>query len=282
MANVNVTLRRYNGNWETKLFPKTTVDQITDLSTVGTSLLNKENPTVDSFIRINQNGSVDYLTAAQLKSAEDGIDAADAVHQHSIADITNTTALGGDDVSLQDKLNAKANLSDGKIVSSEIPEFLFSGMRFIRTATSADDMTILLAAINGTSDKEKKGGYFVATADFTLVPGTNTALTVEYGDDGDEVGASVLVEKGDWIVYAGNNDFAIVNNTYRLATTGSNGIVRLSLGTNTLRSQLQTESNGEYVMDEKAVRTVIKDLFYQSTTPASAQTGDLWFEGTFA
>jgi len=279
MANVNVTLRRYNGNWETKLFPKTTVDQISDRSTVGNNLLLKANPNADSFIQVEDDGDITYLNATQLKEA---IDAAHETHQHSIADITNTAALGGDDVSLQDKLNAKANLSDGKIVSSEIPEFLFSGMRFIRTATSADDMTILLAAINGTSDKEKKGGYFVATADFTLVPGTNTALTVEYGDDGDEVGASVLVEKGDWIVYAGNNDFAIVNNTYRLATTGSNGIVRLSLGTNTLRSQLQTESNGEYVMDEKAVRTVIKDLFYQSTTPASAQTGDLWFEGTFA
>jgi hypothetical protein len=278
MANVNVTLRRYNGNWETKLFPKTTVDQISDRSTVGNNLLLKANPTADSFIQVEDDGDITYLNATQLKEA---IDAADETHQHSIADITNTTALGGDNVSLQDKLNAKADLEDGKVKSTQIPEFLFSGMRFIRTADDSDTMTTLFDAINGTSDKERKGGYFVVIEDFTLVSGDTAALTVEYGDDGDEVGASVRVEKGDWIVYAGDNEFAIVNNTYRVATTGSNGIVRLSSGTNTLRSQLQTQSNGEYVMDEKAVKTVIKDLFYQATTPASAQTGDLWFQGTF-
>lgn len=269
MADVNVTLRRFNGTSWDQLFPKTTVDQITDLSTVGTSLLNKANPTENSFIRINQNGSVDYLNATALKTA---IDAADAVHQHIIGDVTG----------LQDALNGKANLSGGKIVSSEIPEFLFSGMRFINTAASGDTMTTLLAEINGSLDKEKKGGYFVVTEDFTLVSGTNTALTVAYADDGNESGASVLVEKGDWIVYAGDDDFAIVNNTYRVATTSSNGIVRLSAGTSTLRSQLSGTSDGTKVMDEKAVKTVIKDLFYQSSTPASGQTGDLWFEGTFA
>jgi hypothetical protein len=278
MANVNVTLRRYNGNWETKLFPKTTVDQISDRSTVGNNLLLKANPNADSFIQVEDDGDITYLNATQLKEA---IDAAHETHQHSIADITNTAALGGDDVSLQDKLNAKADLEDGKVKSTQIPEFLFSGMRFINTADSSDTMTTLFDAINGTLDKEKKGGYFVVTEDFTLVSGDTAALTVAYGDDGNEDGVSVPVEKGDWIVYAGNNEFAIVNNTYRLATTGSNGIVRLSLGTNTLRSQLQTESNGEYVMDEKAVKTVIKDLFYQATTPGSAQTGDLWFQGTF-
>jgi len=269
MADVNVTLRRFNGTSWDILYPKTTVDQITDLSTVGTSLLNKANPTVNSFIRINQNGSVDYRTAAELKV---DIDAADAVHGHIIGDVTG----------LQDELNGKANLSGGKIVSSEIPDFLFSGMRFIDTASSGDTMTSLLSEINGSQDKEKKGGYFVVTGDFTLVSGTNTALTVAYGDDGTEIGASVAVEQGDWIVYAGNDDFAIVNNTYRVATTSANGIVRLSAGTNTLRSQLSSTSNGEKVMDEKAVKTVIKDLFYQASTPVSGQTGDLWFEGTFA
>jgi hypothetical protein len=285
MANVNVTLRRLNnGTWD-QMFPKTTVDQIVDLSSVGTNLLDKENPTANSFIRINQNGTITYLSATQLKSAEEGMDAADRIHYHAIADITNSEALGGDGVNLQTKLDNKANLTspNGTIVSDEIPDFLFSGMRFIRTANGSDDMTILLAAINGTLDKEKKGGYFVATADFTLVSGSNSSLLVAYGDDGGtEIGASVQVEKGDWIVYAGSNEFAIVNNTYRVAGHNSKGIVALSAGTNTVRSQLQNTSDGLKVMDEKAVKTVMKDIFYQSSQPGAGQTGDLWFEGTFA
>lgn len=283
MADRNVTLRRLNnGTWD-HLYPKTTVDQIVDLSTVGTNLLDKANPTVNSFIRINQNGSVDYLTAAQLKSNTDGIDAADKVHTHAIADVTNTVALGGDGVSLATKLSGKADLTapGGTIQTSQIPDFLFSGMRFIDAATTGDTLTSLLGQINGSSDVEKKGGYFVATTEFTLAQGTNTSLTVAYGDDGgSETGSSITVEKGDWIVYAGSNEFAIVNNTYRLADTSSRGIVALSAGTNTLRSQLHTSSSGEKVMDEFAVKTVMKDIFYQSTTP-SGQSGDLWFEGTF-
>lgn len=283
MADINVKLRRLNGGTWDQLFPKTTIDQIVDLTTVGDNLLNKANPTADSFVRINQNGTVDYLSATQLKSASEGMDAADKIHNHAIADVTNTVALGGDGVSLATKLTGKADLTapGGTIVSAQIPDFLFSGMRFIATATTGATMTSLLALINGTSDTEKKGGYFVATADFTLTSGTNSSLTVLYGDDGGvETGASVAVEKGDWIVYAGSNGFAIVNNTYRVADTSSKGIVALSAGTNTLRSQLQNSSSGLKVMDEFAVKTVMKDIFYQSSTP-SGQSGDLWFEGTF-
>lgn len=266
MADVNVTLRRYNGTTWDQLFPKTTVDQINDVSTVGSALIQKANPTANSFLRVNTNATVDYLTAAQLKTA---IDAADAVHTHTIANITDLD------------LSTKADLSSGKIVSSQIPDFLFSGMRFIDTATTGDTLTTLLAEINGSSDAEKKGGYFVVTADFSLAKGTNTALSIAYGDDGDETTAPITVEKGDWIVYAGNSEFAIVNNTYRVATTASKGIVALSAGSNTLRSQLASSSNGLKVMDEKAVKTVMKDIFYQASAPTGT-TGDLWFEGTFA
>lgn len=284
MADRNVTLRRLNnGVWD-HLYPKTTVDQIVDLSTVGTNLLDKANPTVNSFIRINSNGSVDYLTATQLKSAADGIDAADKVHTHTIADITNTVAEGGDGVDLATKLSGKADLTapGGTVQTSQIPDFLFSGMRFIAAASTGDTLTSLLAQINGSSDVEKKGGYFVATAEFTLAQGTNTLLTVAYGDDGgSETGSSITVEKGDWIVYAGSNNFAIVNNTYRVADTSSRGIVALSAGTNTLRSQLHNTSSGDKVMDEFAVKTVMKEIFYTSTQPSTGQSGDLWFEGTF-
>lgn len=269
MANVNVTLRRFNGTTWDILYPKTTIDQITDLSTAGANLLNKANPTVNSFIRINDDGSVDYRTAAQLKT---DIDAADAVHQHTIADINQ------DAVTLAQELALRADLVGGKIDSSQIPDFLFGGLRFIDALSGAQTLSTIYSNINGDTDAEKVGGYFVASGDITVTLGTHT---IAYGDDGDETAANTVVEKGDWLVYAGSQEWAVVNNTYRLATTSSRGIVSLSAGSNTLRSQLSNTSNGTQVMDEKAVKTVMKDIFYQASTPTGA-TGDLWFEGTFA
>jgi hypothetical protein len=265
MANVNVTLRRFNGTTWDILYPKTTIDQITDLSTVGTSLLNKDNPTVDSFIRINQNGSVDYRTATQLKT---DIDAADAVHTHAQSEITGLTAA----------LGLKADLVNGKIVSSQIPDFLFGGLRFINAKSGAVTLSTIYGEINGATDAEKVGGYFVASNDITVSLGTHT---IAFGDDGDETANNTVIEKGDWLVYAGSQEWAVVNNTYRLATTSSRGIVALSFGDNTLRSQLSNTSDGTKVMDERALKTVMKDVFYQASTPTGA-TGDLWFEGTFA
>jgi hypothetical protein len=269
MADVNVKLRRYNGAGWDVLYPKTTVDQIVDLSAVGTSLLNKANPTATSFVQIATNGGTSYLTASQLKTA---IDAADAVHQHTIADINQ------DATTLQQELDLRADLVNGKIVSTQIPDFLFGGLRFIDALSGAQTLSTIFSSINGATDAEKVGGYFVASGDITVTLGTHT---IAYGDDGDETSNSTVIEKGDWLVYAGSQEWAVVNNTYRKATAGSRGIVSLSLGTIAVRSGLSSTTDGDKVMDEKAVKTVMKEIFYQSATPTGA-TGDLWFEGTFA
>lgn len=267
MANVNITLRRNNGTDWDYLYPKTTVDQITDLSTVGENLITKGNPTVDSFVQIEDGGAVNYLTAAQLKTA---IGASDASHTHPISDVSG----------LQTALNGKANLSGGFISSSEIPDFLFSGLRFIAPKSSGVTLSSLYSEIDGSTDAEKQGGYFVASADITVTTGSGHTLGYG-GDDGDETASGTTIEKGDWLVYSGSNTWAVVNNTYRLADTDSLGIVSLSTGINTLRSQLASSSDGTKVMDEKAVKTVMKDIFYQSSSPTGS-TGDLWFQGTFA
>lgn len=269
MADINVKLRRYNGSGWDVLYPKTTVDQIVDLSAVGTSLLNKANPTATSFVQIATNGDTSYLTAAQLKTA---IDAANATHSHSIADINQ------DATTLQQELDLKADLVNNKIKSAQIPDFLFGGLRFIDALSGAQTLSTIYGNINGSTDAEKVGGYFVASGDITVTLGTHT---IGYGDDGDETANSTVVEKGDWLVYAGSQEWAIVNNTYRKATTSAKGIVSLSLGTIAVRSGLSSTSDADKVMDEKAVKTVLKEIFYQSATPTGA-TGDLWFEGTFA
>jgi hypothetical protein len=269
MANVNIKLRRYNGAGWDVLYPKTTVDQIVDLSTVGTSLLNQANPAVTSFVQVGTNGSTSYLNASQLKTA---IDAANAVHYHTIADINQ------DATTLQEELDLRADLSNGKILSSQIPDFLFGGLRFIDALTGAQTLSTIYSNINGSTDAEKVGGYFVASGDITVTLGTHT---IGYGDDGDETAGGTIVEKGDWLVYAGNQEWAVVNNTYRKATTGARGIVSLSSGTIAVRSGLSSTTDGDKVMDERAVKTVMKEIFYQLSTPSGA-TGDLWFEGTFA
>ena len=269
MAEVNIKLRRYNGAGCDVLYPKTTVDQIVDLSSVGTSLLNKANPTETSFVQVGVNGSTAYLNAAQLKTA---IDAADAVHTHSIADINQ------DATTLQEELNLRADLVDGKIVSLQIPDFLFGGLRFINALSGAQTLSTIFGDINGDTDDEKVGGYFVASGDITVTLGTHT---IAYGDDEDETTNNTVIEKGDWLVYAGNQEWAVVNNTYRKATAGSRGIVSLSPGTIAVRSGLSSTTDGDKVMDERAVKTVMKEIFYQLSTQSGA-TGDLWFEGTLA
>jgi hypothetical protein len=269
MAEVNIKLRRYNGAGWDVLYPKTTVDQIVDLSAVGTGLLNKANPTATSFVQIDVEGDTSFLTAAQLKTA---IDAADAVHYHTIADINQ------DATTLQQELDLRADLENGKIKSSQIPDFLFGGLRFIDALSGAQTLSTIFSSINGTTDAEKVGGYFVASGDITVTLGTHT---IGYGDDGDETTNNTIIEKGDWLVYAGSQEWAVVNNTYRRATAGERGIVSLSPGTIAVRSGLSSTTDGDKVMDERAVKTVMKEIFYQSATPSGA-TGDLWFEGTFA
>lgn len=275
MANINVTLRRYNGsNWDDYLYPKTTIDQITDLTTVSENLLGLSNPSENVFVKIAANGSVSTINASTLKSSSE-LDAADAGHSHSISDVTG----------LQTALDSKATLSNSKIQSSNIPDFLFGGLRFVSALSSAPTLSSLYTSIDGSDATERAGGYFVSTGNYAVTLGTGHIIA--YGDDGDETSGGFTLEKGDWLVYTKynssttNHEWAVINNTYRNATTSSAGIVALSPGTATVRSGLNSSSNAERVMDEKAAKTVLKDIFYSSTTPSNGATGDLWFQGSF-
>ena len=281
MANINVTLRRHNGSdFSDYLYPKTTIDQITDLTQVSENLLGLSTPSSeDVFVKIAAStGTVSYVTASTLKNS-DNLDAADADHHHTISDIRES-----DGTTLQSILDSKATLSNNKIQSSNIPDFLFGGLRFVSALTSAPTLSVLYGNIDGSDATERAGGYFVSTGNYQVSLGTGHIIA--YGDDGDETSNSFTLEKGDWLVYTkynsstSNHEWAVINNTYRLAENGVTGIVALSAGTASVRSGLNSNQSGERVMDEKATKTVLKDIFYQSSEPTGS-TGDLWFQGSF-
>jgi hypothetical protein len=292
MANINVRIKRKGAsNWDS-LFPETTVDQLkadtsgTALSTFTTNILGASNPSAVSFIKVGTNGSITFRTAAETRS---DIGAAPTSHNHTQAQVTN----------LVSDLDDKADLTtSGLIQSSQVPDYLFSGLKFAGTTaggSSEDTLEELLSlantALGSTTNQQREGAYFVVTTSFTLTH-ANSGHRLLVGDEGD-ADASVDLEAGDWVVYIGYGDqnsagsdrheWAIINNTYRNAEVNVSGVVALSGGTTTTRAGLSSTSSGLKAMDEKAVRTVMKHIFYESSesNASTALFGDLLFEGTY-
>jgi hypothetical protein len=292
MANINVRIKRKGAsNWDS-LFPETTVDQLkadtsgTALSTFTTNILGASNPSAVSFIKVGTNGSITFRTAAETRS---DIGAAPTSHNHTQAQVTN----------LVSDLDDKADLTtSGLIQSSQVPDYLFSGLKFAGTTaggSSEDTLEELLSlantALGSTTNQQREGAYFVVTTSFTLTH-ANSGHRLLVGDEGD-ADASVDLEAGDWVVYIGYGDqnsagsdrheWAIINNTYRNAEVNVSGVVALSSGTKTTRAALSSNSSGLSAMDEKAVRTVMKHIFYESSesNASTALAGDLLFEGTY-
>jgi len=284
MADIKVKIKRKlsGAGWDT-LFPQTTVDQIKlntagdALSAFSTKILEKANPSEVSFVKVQTNGDVDYRNATELIG---DLGAAPAVHNHTQAQVVN----------LVNDLADKADLdSNNKVLSSQIPDYLFSGLKFAGTAGGASTdtlgelITTANTALGASTDLEREGAYFVASSDFTLAAGSGTHTIIGGGDEGDEV-LPITLEKGDWIVYLGYNgtahEWSIVNNTYRNAETNNvTGVVALSPGTIETRAALSQNSSGLLAMDELAVRKVMKDIFYTSdeTALTGVETGDLAF-----
>ena len=297
-----VKIRKKNsstaGDWDT-LYPQTTVDQIKlntsgdALSTFTENILKVSNtdtadPGANSFVQTSTAGALDFLTGSQLRIA---IGAAPTVHTHTFEQILDGAT------ELPDVLADKADLNtSGVIPASQIPDYLFGGLKYAGTAlinASTDTLEELLSAIDlnlslgaSPTSNQRKGAYFVALPVGGEVLEFGSSHILIAGDEGDTT-SSVELEAGDWIVYIGYNtstskhEWAIINNTYRNAGTGNVlGVVALSAGTATTRAALSSTGPSELrVMDEKAVRTVMKDIFYGGTP--SGETGDLWFEGTF-
>lgn len=274
MATYNVTLNRKGaGGWD-QLYPVTTVDQITDASTPAKNLLKAAAPGADRFIKVTSSGTISFIDAATLKGATE-LNAADKNHGHETDDITDANSD-----TLTTVLAGKADLSNGKILTSQIPTYLFGGLKYSNSISANSALENLVSSLTGSTDEERKGSYLIASSNLTL--STAAGHTVEAPGDEDDNVLPIDIEAGDWVIYLGSNNWAIKNNTYPDATTTTKGVVKLSAGTATSRSQLSdlTTNRGLRVMDEAAVKKVVRDIFYSSTTPSGA-TGDIWFQGTF-
>lgn len=278
MPNIKIKLK-VSGAWQ-QMFPETRVDQIIDAGSAGKALLKKANPGATSFAKVvNTDGviTVDWRTPAQMLS---DLGAAPTVHTHDVDDVTGLVAA----------LAAKADLSGGVIVSSQIPSFVTGGLKFkeaISTTTLSVTGTWLndkgIAAVVG-NDNTARGTYFIITnaagCDITLGAG----VTIDApGDEGVYTG-TIHLEVGDWLVFkiyeSSTYKLTIINNTYQKADTANYGIVRISDSAATVRGALADSVSAEKVIDEKKLRDVMKDIYYADTEAgaSTAINGDLLFE----
>lgn len=269
MANVKLKIRGASA-WE-QIHPETNLDQLSDISVAGKNIAKLANPAAEGLVQVATNGAASIVATETVRTL---IGAAAITHLHIQSDITGlVTALSG-----------KADLSGGKIISSQIPDWMIGGLKYAGFKAEAAltlDATSR-AAYGMTDDATTKGRYIIITGG-TCVVTLSANHVFMTGDEGDTV-TTVTLEKGDWIVYRGKNgtnyEFDIVNNTYQEAAVGVSGIVSLTNGAAKSRAVLASTSNPSKVVDEYALREVMKGIYYESSEAAIATPlqGDLLFE----
>lgn len=196
MAFKKVTLKRYDGTENVDLFPTTTVDQIISEGTGAAGADESLSQYLDStFINLDEKG-----------------------------------AAGG--VATLD--------SNQKLTPSQLPDYVFSGgieFRGVVDLTNGKTVDDIMDVEEGTNTNflTKLGDYLQVSGTGVLNDSANTwtATILPPGDEGDYT-FPVTLESGDWITvnevdYDTNTvTFAIVNNTFKYASTTERGIVRLT------------------------------------------------------
>ena len=270
----NVQLKiRTAGDW-VAIHPKTNIEQLTDISIAGKAVAKLGNPeTEGSFIAISTQGAASYRTPTQVRA---DLHASQIGHGHVIGDVTSLAAT----------LATKADLYQGKLSSSQVPTWLLGGLRFkaaITGATATINQAFLTTHEIGT-DPSSVGKYFIVTNTAGCSVTFDSALIAFTTGDESVTTGTIVLEQGDWIVFrkyeTGIYQFDILNNNYQRASTTAIGIGRLSDGSITVRGALSSSSNSLKVMDEFAVRNVMKGIYYEDT-PAAVTTpliGDLLLE----
>lgn len=270
MANVKLKIRNAAGTGWDLLHPETNVAQISDAGAVGKALLALAAPTGNAMIKVLPGGTVAYVAVADIPAL---IGASPTVHTHTIAQITNLTT----------QLAAKADLVAGVIKSDQMPSWILGGLKYVMPISESSktiDATFR-TALGVTTDTSTYGRYAIVTADTCILTLAADHVLMS-GDEGDTT-SPVTLEKGDWIVYRGHDGgtyrFDIINNTYQHASTGAvYGIVGLTSSSATSRVSLSSSSSSTKVIDEAALRAVMKDIIYADTEPGSSLPGDLLIE----
>jgi len=278
---VKIKIRTASNTWE-QLYPETIVDQIVDASTAGKALFKIVTPAADSYLRVTTAGAVQAVAQTNLRTT---IGAAAAVHDHKISDInipeTGTNNYTGD--TLIQALDDKADLVNGVVPVGQLPDFVLGGLQFTDQLSGAVTLNAAFRTTHGiNTEASTRGKYFIAIADTTLTFGSDTQILAP-GDEGDNI-SPVTIEAGDWLVFtyfeANVYVYSIVNSTYGFATTDFAGIVTLSGFSGATRSELSnsTTNRHERIVDERVLRSAMKDIIYATSEPANAVVGDLLFQ----
>lgn len=179
-----------------------------------------------------------------------------------------------------------SKITTGTISAARLPSSVIGGMRFTGTtggSVSIDDITG-----TGLNELNAKGQYLICTSGTSLTQGSTVTGTVQApGDEGDST-LPIGLESGDWIIalsdLSGNAiTIGIINNTYRSASTGSEGIVALAdnsttqTGTNSVKAVtpagLKSVTDGLQPLD--ADLTAIAGLSHSSNA-FIVSTGSTW------
>jgi hypothetical protein len=259
-----------NGSSFVQLFFETTLEQISGSTPAGRNLLKLDIPN-DSYIKIDTDGNP--VPVARADVAAD-IQASLVGHPHSVADIDD----------LPDILAHKAPLTLGKISLANLPPSVIAGLKFKGALTGEAYTLGTTSPFNSLETSNEHWGYFwICGIDLQII--FSSVWKFENTDDtggGMAGGGTMDLEAGDWIVYKEYSDgkyiMGIVNNTYPLAEIGKRGIVQLSSGSITKRGNLASATSGTKVIDEYALRQVMRDIHYSSSEPESSLPGDIWIQ----
>ncbi len=180
--------------------------------------------------------------------------------------------------------------ANDKIKLKFLPDAVFDNLKFADAVSAAASNGSLVdsfvayidAMVSNGNLQNAKGFYWVINTGGTISDlGSGVAGTVnttkyamwsfEHQDDGSQSGGSGVLEAGDWIVITSISgagtvgspysiNFAVVSNVYELATTGADGIVRLSSRTT------YAALSGNNVVTEGVLKTVIDNAAFASGT----------------
>ncbi len=184
--------------------------------------------------------------------------------------------------------------SSDKLLASYLPDSVFDNLKFqVAISASASNGTIADAILNARADAESvgnvqavKGSYFVISTGGTITGLTNIQGAVDNvgiyatlqfkpqdgGSNSTANTSSGVLEVGDWFVIEGitggngtnGNPYvfvaSVINNSYELATTAVDGVVRLSSRTT------YASLSGDSVVTEGVLKTVIDNASFASST----------------
>jgi len=173
-----------------------------------------------------------------------------------------------------------------RIKPAFLPNTVFDSLFFYSAITANSNLRDLFSDAfgdfppggNAGDSRSVKGVYFVATAAVTVTANSSAVLVgsiyiatqIVAGESGEAQPTSVAMEPGDWIIITNLTgagtvgtpylaSFAVVNNTYELATTSIDGIVRLSSRTT------YAALSGNNVVSEGTLKTVIDNASFAAS-----------------